>query len=176
MKKILLLCLLLLCVGSLLAEQPLSNTHILDEEIAYGSMYQWRSHAAFTQINEVVVMGDKAYGLSSNSLFSVNKQDGEIEYYTKLNGLSSSVIDHIAYNEELDRMLITYRNGQIDIMPSDENVHNISDLFLKQISASKQVNDICMYQDKAILAMSFGLLVVDMKKVEIRALEDIISG
>ena len=164
--------LLLLCVGNMFAEKDqrtdvVPSWDIFDEDETYGNMYRWRSHAAFTQINEVVVMGDKAYGLSSNSLFSVNKQDGEIEYYTKLNGLSSSVIDHIAYNEELDRMLITYRNGQIDIMTSDENVHNISDLFLKQISASKQVNDICMYQDKAILAMSFGLLVVDMKKVEI---------
>lgn len=166
MKKILLLCLLLLCVGSLLAEQPLSNTHILDEEIAYGSMYQWRSHAAFGKIDEVVVLGNKVFGLSCNSLFAVNKNDGEIEYYSKLNGLNSSVIDHIAYNEFLDRMLITYRNGQIDIMTADGKVYNISDLFLKQMSVSKQVNDISMYRDKAILAMDFGILVVDMKKAE----------
>ena len=166
MKKILLLCLLLLCVGSLLAEQPLSNTHILDEEIAYGSMYQWRSHAAFGKIDEVVVLGNKVFGLSCNSLFAVNKNDGEIEYYSKLNGLNSSVIDHIAYNEFLDRMSITYRNGQIDIMTADGKVYNISDLFLKQMSVSKQVNDISMYRDKAILAMDFGILVVDMKKAE----------
>ena len=35
------------------------------------------------------------------------------------------------------------------------------------MNLSKQANDICMYKDKAILAMSFGVLVVDMKKVEI---------
>ena len=137
-----------------------------NEEITYGSMYQWQSHAAFTKIEQIVVMGDKAYGLSSNSLFSVNRYNREIEYYTGLNGLSSSVIDHIAYNEQLDRMLITYRNGQIDIMTADGKVHNLSDLYLKQISMPKRVNDICMHKEYAILAMEFGILVVDMKKAE----------
>lgn len=138
-----------------------------DGEETFGSMYQWRSHAAFSKIDEVVVMGNKVYGLSSNSLFSVDKNDGEIESCTKLNGLNASVIDHIAYNESLKRMLITYRNGQIDIMAADGTVYNISDLYLKQMSVSKKVNDICMYQNKAILAMSFGVLVVDMRKLEI---------
>ena len=145
----------------------LSNTSISDEETTYGTMYQWRSHAAFTQVDEVVVMGNKTYGLSANSLFSVTKENRDIEYYTKLNGLSGSVIDHIAYNKQLDCMLITYQNGLIDIMETDGTVHNISDLFLKQMNVSKRVNDICMYRDKAILAMSFGVLVVDMKKYEI---------
>ena len=144
-----------------------SNTDISDDEITYGRMYKWRSHSAYTQIKEVVVMGDKVYALSSNSLFSVNKKDREIEYYTKLDGLSSSIINHIAYNQQLNRMLITYQNGQLDIMDSNGKIYNISDLFLKQMSVSKQVNDICMYQDKAILGMNFGLLVIDMKKIEI---------
>lgn len=143
------------------------TTYVPNDEITFGSMYQWRSHAAFTHIEEVVVMGNKAYGLSSNSLFSVDKEDREIEYYTKLDGLSSSIIDHVGHNKQLDKMLITYQNGQLDIMSANGEIQNISDLFLKQMSVSKQVNDICMYRDKAILAMSFGLLVVDMKRAVI---------
>lgn len=145
----------------------ISTTYTPDNEVTFGSMYQWRSHAAFTHIEEVVVMGNKAYGLSANSLFSVNKEDREIEYHTKLDGLSGSVIDHVEFNKQLNKMLITYKNGQLDIMSANGDIQNISDLFLKQMNVSKQVNDICMYQDKAILAMSFGLLVVDMKKAEI---------
>lgn len=143
------------------------TTQTPDEEAVYGSMYQWRSHAAYTHIEEVVVMGNKVYGLSANSLFSVNKENGEMEYYTKLEGLSGSVIDHVRYNKQLDKMLITYQNGQIDIMSANGKIQSISDLFLKQMSVSKKVSDICMYEDKAILAMSFGLLVVDMNKAEI---------
>lgn len=144
-----------------------SNLNITGEEITYGNMYKWRSHAAFSMVNEVVVMGDKAYGLSSNALFSVHKETKEIEYYNILNGLSGSDINHIAYNYHLDRMLITYQDGQIDIMDKNGNVYNIPDLYLKQMNVSKQVNDICMHGNKAYLAMSFGILVVDMSKVEI---------
>jgi hypothetical protein len=34
-----------------------SNTYISDDDITYGRMYKWRSHSAYTQIKEVVVMG-----------------------------------------------------------------------------------------------------------------------
>lgn len=134
---------------------------------SFGSMYQWRSHAAFSSVDKVVLMGDQAYGLSCNSLFSVHQDDQEIHYYSKLDGLSGSTIDHIAYNPTLQRMIITYRDGLIDIMHPDQSVSTISDLFLKQMSTSKQVNDICMYGHQAILAMDFGLLVVDMRKAEL---------
>lgn len=133
---------------------------------SFGSMYQWHSHAAFTTITEIAVMGNKVYGLSSNSLFSVDKRNGNIQYYTKLNGLSSSMIDHIAYSYYQNRMIITYSNGQIDIMKSSGAIINASDLYLKQMNVSKQVNDICMYKDYAVLAMDFGILLVDMRKGE----------
>lgn len=133
---------------------------------SFGSMYQWHSHAAFTTITEIAVMGNKVYGLSSNSLFSVDKRNGNIQYYTKLNGLSSSMIDHIAYSYYQNRMIITYSNGQIDIMKSNGAIINASDLYLKQMNVSKQVNDICMYKDYAVLAMDFGILLVDMRKGE----------
>lgn len=138
-----------------------------DEEKTYGNMYQWRAHSAFTKVDEVVVLGDKAFGLSSKALFSVDKESEELAYYNVLNGLSGSSIDHIAYNYHLDRMLITYQDGKLDIMTQDGTIYNILDLFLKQMNVSKQVNDICMYQDKAILATCFGILIVDMRKAEI---------
>ena len=148
--------------------EALSSTDIPTEnEHTYGNMYQWKSHSAFTKVEEIVMMGNKVFGLSSNALFSTDKISKEIEYYNILSGLSGSSIDHIAYNAQLERMLITYQNGQLDIMTKNGTIYNISDLYLKQMNASKQVNDICMYQDKAILGMSFGILVVDMRKAEI---------
>lgn len=138
-----------------------------DDEVQ-GNIHQWRSYTAFTGIDEVVVLGDYVYALSSNALFSVNKKTDEIEYYTRLTGLSSVRIDHIAYNPVLNKMLITYQDGQLDIMDQKRNIYNISDLFVKQMNVSKQVNDICILQDMAYLAMSFGILAVDMRKMEIR--------
>lgn len=162
MNKRLFILIGIICVG---VGTMLAKTTELDE--TYGNMYQWYSHAAFTNIDEVVIMGDEVYGLSCNSIFSVNKTDREKTYYTKKDGLSGSMIDHIAYNKTLDRMLITYRDGYIDIMEANREVHNITDLYLKQMSTSKKVNDICMHEQYAYLAMSFGIMVVNMQTAEI---------
>ena len=141
--------------------------NVIDNEVSHGNMYQWRSHAAFTSMDEIAVLGDNIYTLSSQSLFSVNKKTELIDYHTRLNGLNGSRIDHIAHNVTLNKMLITYQDGQLDIIDSSGEIKNISDLHLKQMSVSKEVNDICMYQNKAYLAMNFGILVVDILKMEI---------
>ena len=136
-------------------------------EYTDGNMFRWRAYNAFTYIEQVACMGNKVYALSANSLFSVDKHTHLVSSHTKLDGLSASNINHIAYNPVLNRLLITYTNGQIDIITQEGDIYNISDLFLKQMSASKEVNDIHIYQDKAYLAMSFGIMVVNMRKMEI---------
>ena len=84
-------------------------------------------------------MNDKIYALSNNALFSVNSQTDEIEYYSRLTGLHAATIDHIAYNKALNKLLLTYQNGQLDVIDSNERVHNISDLYLKQANISKKI-------------------------------------
>lgn len=143
------------------------NVEVLDEDISYGTMYQWKSHLAFSEVDQVASLGDKLFALSNNSLFSVDKRTKEINNYTRTNGLSSAIIDYIIVNESAEKMLITYQNGHLDIMDRNENVRNISDLFMKSMNLSKQVHDVCMYQTKAYLAMSFGIIVLDMKNYEI---------
>lgn len=147
-----------------------------EEEYTYGNMFRWRAHNAFTYVDDIVCMDKTVYGLSAGSLFSVDRESYLVKSYTKLDGLSASKISHIAYNNTLKNMLLTYANGQIDVINSEGDIHNISDLYLKQMNASKQVNDICIYGEKAYLAMSFGILVINMRKLEIEDTYYIGSG
>lgn len=133
----------------------------------YGNMHQWRAHMAYGTMDKVEIMGQKVYALSNGALFSVDKQSEEIEYYNRLTGLNGSVIDNICYNPTLHNMLITYQDGQLDIMSSSGTIHNISDLYLKSISGSKRVNDILMKDNKAYLAMDFGIIALNMQKLEV---------
>lgn len=133
----------------------------------YGSMFRWRAHNAFTYVEEVVLLGNKVYGLSAGSLFAVDRETRVVSNITKLDGLSASGINHITKNESLNRMLITYQNGEIDIVDAEGEIHPIMDLYLKQMNGSKVVNEVSMYKEKAYLAMSWGILVVNMQKAEI---------
>ena len=138
-----------------------------DKSIDTGSMYRWRAHNAFTFVENVVKIGTKIYGLSAGGLFVVDSETGLVNNVTKLDGLSASGINQIAKNALLNRMLITYQAGEIDIIDTQGEIYPIMDLYLKQMNGSKVVNDVCTYKEKAYLAMSWGILVVNMQKAEI---------
>lgn len=147
-----------------------ANKHIdtSEENWTYGRMHQWRVYTAFQSTNNVEVLNNEAYGLSNKSLFSVNKQSEEITYHNRLTGLNGSLIIQMAKNPTLDALLLCYQNGQIDIIDTDGDLHNISDLYLKQMNSSKVVNHVYMHNQKAYLSMKFGVIMLDMHKCEIQ--------
>ena len=164
MRRIVILAVICLLGGIVCANKYVDTSK---ENWTYGNMYQWRTHLAYSVIDEVQVTENKVFALSNHSLFSVDKVSEEIEYHSRLTGLNSSVIDHIYYNDDLDYLLLCYQNGQLDIIDSNDDVYNISDLYLKQANISKQVSDIEMYETRAFMAMNFGIICLDMKRKEI---------
>jgi hypothetical protein len=159
-----------LALCSLLAIGMCANKRVdtSEKNWSYGRMHQWRAHTAFSHISQAEATAHHVYGVSNNSLFSVDKQSEEISYHNRLTGLSGAVISQMAYNPSVDAILLTYQNGQLDIIDTRDDIHNIPDLYLKQMNYSKVVNHIYMHEDKAYLSMSFGIIVLDMKKREIK--------
>jgi hypothetical protein len=130
------------------------------------AMGKWRTHFAYNNVTQIAQSSSKIYAVSAGALFSVDKQDGNMEFYSKLSGLYGSDISRIAFDAQNQELLIDYSNGNIDVMSSG-GVSNIPDLYNKQMSSSKLINDIQFYQDKAYLSCNFGIIVLDMKKREI---------
>lgn len=164
MKKLFALAISILLICSLQANTKIDNS---EDNWTYGMMYQWRAHSAYSSMDELVVMHDKVYVLSNHSLFSVDKKTEEKKYYSRLTGLNSSVITMITYNPTLDQMLVCYQDGQLDIIDSNDDIYNIPDLYLKQTSISKVVNDVYMHGTRAYLAMNFGVICLDLEKKEV---------
>ncbi len=129
-------------------------------------MEGWKLHTAYNNVTRVENGSDRAFAVSEGALFSVDKKEGSIEYYNKLTGLSSTGICEIKYDHDGDALIIAYQNGYIDIVSSTE-IQSIPDLYNKQLSASKIVNDICIHERKAYLAMDFGVMVLNLSRGEI---------
>lgn len=127
---------------------------------------RWRTHMAYNSVNQIAQSGSKIYAVSEGSLFSVSKDDGDIEFYSKMSGLNDANISHIEYDRTNDQLLIIYINGNIDIM-SNSGVNNIPDLFRKQMSASKGINEVSFFQKQAYLSCDFGILLINLDKKEI---------
>jgi len=112
--------------------------------VGQGIIGSWRTHLAYNSVNQIAQSKNKIYAISEGSLYSVSKLDGDIEFYSKMSGLNDANILKIEYDEANDQLLIIYQNGNIDIMHA-AGVNNIPDLFRKQMSSSKAINEVNFY-------------------------------
>lgn len=136
----------------------------VDAQIQMGS---WRTHFAYNNVNQLTQSQNKIFAVSDGTLFSVDKRDGNIEYYSKINGLNGTTISKIKYDELSKVLLIIYSNGNIDFL-LESGVENVPDYYNKQISVDKNVNDILFNNDKAYLSCNFGIITLNTSKKEIQ--------
>lgn len=129
-------------------------------------MGKWRTHLAYNSVNQIAQSPNKIFAVSDGALFSVDKTDGGMEFYSKVTGLNDASISRIGYDEVTNQLLIVYANGNIDVLTGG-GVVNIPDLYNKQMSSAKDVNQIIFYNGRAYLSCSFGILVLNMKKKEV---------
>ncbi|HRZ97685.1 MAG TPA: two-component regulator propeller domain-containing protein [Paludibacter sp.] len=130
------------------------------------AMGKWRTHFAYNNVDQIAQSENKIYAVSEGSLYSIDKEDEGMEFYSKVSGLNDVSISKIEYDKQSQQLLIVYANGNIDLL-STGGVINVIDLFIKQMSTSKAINDIIFYDNKAYLSCSFGILVLNMLKREI---------
>ncbi len=130
------------------------------------AMGKWRTHFAYNSVSQIAQSDTKIYAVSEGALFSVDKQDGGLEFYSKLSGLNGANISRIKFDTFNKQLLIIYTNGNIDVL-GEGGVTNIPDLYNKQMSASKDVNQIRFYQNSAYLACNFGIIVLNLQKKEV---------
>lgn len=130
------------------------------------AMGKWRTHFAYNNVSQIAQSENKVYAVSEGALYSVDKYDGGLEFYSKVSGLNGTDIIRIEFDSQNKQLIIIYKNGNIDVM-GNGGVINIPDLYNKQMSSSKAVNHVTIYQDKAYLSCDFGIVVINLKKKEI---------
>ena len=128
---------------------------------------KWRLHPAYANVNSIAASNEAIYALSEGALFSVNKKDETIEYYSKLDGLASADIQLIAFNKSTDKLVLVYRNGMIDLIKNGR-ITSLSDLYLKRETAEIALNSITLHEQYGYLATTTGIIIIDLKKDEIK--------
>ena len=137
------------------------------EPVDYGSMMQWTTHFAYTDIDDIQLTPSHVYALSEGSLCAIDKDDESLTYYSKLNGLNGSSIHSIHYDTHTGTLVIAYDDGMIDLLDDKGNIRSVADLYLKQLNTSKQVQNLAFHDGKAYMAMAFGIVVMNIRKQEI---------
>lgn len=125
----------------------------------------WQLHTAYSDATYCQVIGNKIYVLASGSLFTYNKEDGEVYTYDRINELSDYNITHIAYCKNIEALVIVYQNANIDILYSNGYVYNISD-FKSKIIPNKNINSVNINGSTAYISTGFGIVELNLEKLE----------
>lgn len=129
---------------------------------------EWRTHLSYHYPTRCEQAGNKLFIVANGGLYSYDKEDNSIETYSKLNLLSDSEIDYIAYNADYRTLIITYSNGNIDLLTGKQNdIYNLPDYKNNYSIQEKKINHICFYQNRAFLASPSGILDIDLKRKEV---------
>lgn len=128
----------------------------------------WEEHMSYKKGLSVAEGYGKVYCATENGIFVFKKSDNSLEHLSKVNGLSDAEANVIAFNRNNNKLLIAYKNSNIDIVDVMNNVTNISDIKRKTIIGSKVINSIYFINQYAYLACGFGIVVIDMDRFEVK--------
>lgn len=134
----------------------------------------WQPHVSYRSGQSVAVVGNKIYAASQNGLFYYDKVSSETVPLSKKDGLSDVGVSRLLYLADQKRLLIAYRNGNLDFLSlTDSNepgsIQNINTIVTAaNLPASRTINHINRVGDNAYLSTDFGLVVLNLLKNEIR--------
>lgn len=134
---------------------------------AQTAIHQWTTHTPAMKVISVDVINDNIFTATPYEIFYYNTNDNSINKLSKVEGLSDFGINVMRYNHNTGHIFVGYTNANIDIIDKNHEIININDIKNKNIIGGKTINDVFFIDDYAYVCCSFGIVVVDMTRMEI---------
>lgn len=152
MKKIILI---MLCVFTWMSVQ------------AQLEMGKWRMHISPYIGKAVVYAEGTAYCILENGIVEYDEAEEEHTVLTYANYLSDVSPTAIAYDSETKYVVVGYDNGNVDLLKKS-TIHNIPAIKQATVNGVKNINKIVIKDKMAYLLTGVGIVVLDLKKKEVR--------
>ena len=128
----------------------------------------WRAYMSYYETQQIVKAGSNTlFVLASNDLYSYRLSDQSITTYDKVNLLNDNFITLIAWNQQAKRLIIVYKNSNIDLLDLNENVINVSAIYNKSMTQDKTINNIYISEQYAYLGTNFGVVKLNIQRAEV---------
>ena len=139
------------------------------------SVGSWREHLPYSNVTFVVPMGNKCYASTPYSLYFIDNEDNSVNRLSTINGLSELGVSIIHPNEDEQAIVVGYNSGNIDVI-KNETVINISAIVNSNVIGDKRIYGMFSKNEFTYLATGFGIVVLDVKREEIKDTYFIGSG
>ena len=128
----------------------------------------WEQFLSMKNTFKVVEGNGKIYFASDGGLFYYNLADYSIETLSKIDGLSELSIRTIGYNKANSVLVVVYESSMIDLVYDNGTIFPIGDIKRKNIQGDNSVHNLQQAGDLCYLACGFGIVVLNVRKQEIK--------
>ena len=129
----------------------------------------WQLHLPARRPLMLADAGDRIYATTEEgSLFYLDKKLGTTQLLSRRDGLHGVGVAALAYDSAGRQTVFAYRDGNLDVIDRNGAVRNIPDVVRKNIQGNKSIYQVVAAGQHAYVATSFGLLNVDLAKLEVR--------
>lgn len=137
--------------------------------LAFADSGQWNLYLSYSGQPQDIESADKfIYVQANNGLYSYNRNDHSIYTFSRANLLSDIRVRFIAWAKAVKKLVVVYDNGNIDFLCKDgTECENLPDYYTKTTIDDKTINSIYQKENLLLLATNFGILKVDVRKMEI---------
>ena len=127
----------------------------------------WREHLPYKSAIDITAGSNKIFAATPYSLFSVDVSENSIERLSKITGLSETGISTIQYDIANEKLLIAYKNSNIDIIYKND-IYNIPDIKRNNIPGDKSIYSIYPFNKNYYLSTGLGVVVINGEKNEVK--------
>lgn len=128
----------------------------------------WQDHLSYNNGVSVTYGNGVAYCASQSAIFSYDNVEKTIERLNLISGLSDIEVSSIKFNPYNNKLILGYKNGNIDIIDANKSITNLA--FIKNnsnVSGIKSINHIYLINQFAYLSTGFGIVVINTDKNEV---------
>jgi len=143
------------------------SVFLIFESSAQRKQGSWLDYLSYSEATKIALANNKVFCATTGGLFYYDMQDNSVVKVSEILNLSDFGIKTIAYNVANDVLVVAYNNSNIDLLYNNRVV-NLSDLKRKQITGDKTIYNISLIGDEAYLSCGFGIVVLNLKKQEIK--------
>lgn len=133
-------------------------------QAAYGD---WQLHLPARRPLALADAGNRLYVAAEAAFYFYDKELHTTQLLSRRDGLSDVGVAALAYDSASARLVVAYRNGNLDVVGASGAVRNLTDL-LRKASQTKTIYQVQIYNGLAYVATSLGLVVVDLARLEVR--------
>lgn len=127
----------------------------------------WREHMPYQGTIDVTASESKVYAATYLSFFSVDRQTGEVERFSRVSGLSETGISTLQYDPLSRKLFVAYSNSNIDVLDAS-GIRTIPDIKRASLSGDKNIYHIYPDNSRCYLSTGIGIVVLDAVKLEVK--------